>query len=558
MKPFIILASLSSAVIATGVVLAVLAKKKERRMKEALKEQEHRLYEEKVALLINMSHELRTPLTLIMAPLKRMLVGMDPQDKNHETLSRMYRQARRMKDLLNIALDLRKMEVGKSVMKMEKHNFNKWLSETTEDIVSEEMAEGIEIARDLDPAIQEVSFDKSKCDTIILNILINAIKHSQKGDTIRIRSRLTEENMVRVSVSDMGQGLGDVDPAGMFTQFYQSPTERYGSGIGLAYSKILVELHGGRIAAENNMDRGATFWWEIPVAPAFMDDASIPSKAYLNELMGYDPGDMADAPESEDFSTATMTLMLVDDNRDLLEFVREALCSEFSNIILAESGNKAMGIIAQDKLPDIIVSDINMPDGDGYRLCKRLKSDEKYSHIPIILLTARGEEQSQSDSYRMGADGYMAKPFEIDTLMEMVRGILRRRAEIRKKYLEFEDEGVIGYGSNEEAFILKFNRIIEENISNTELDQQFLCKELGISRALLYNKMKAITGAGAKEYITRIRLEKAKHLIETSNLTIAEISDKTGFASQSYFSTAFKAYTGKSPSRYKADVKRGC
>jgi signal transduction histidine kinase len=123
MKPFIILASLSSAVIATGVVLAVLAKKKERRMKEALKEQEHRLYEEKVALLINMSHELRTPLTLIMAPLKRMLVGMDPQDKNHETLSRMYRQARRMKDLLNIALDLRKMEVGKSVMKMEKHNF---------------------------------------------------------------------------------------------------------------------------------------------------------------------------------------------------------------------------------------------------------------------------------------------------------------------------------------------------------------------------------------------------------------------------------------------------
>lgn len=529
------------------------SRRKENELKIALKEQEQRLYEEKVALLINMSHELRTPLTLIMAPLKRMLGSMGAEHADFSILNRIYRQSRRMKDLLNMALDLRKMEVGKSSMKMENCNFNEWLTGVTQDIVTEGQAEGVAVIRELDPALTAVDFDKVKCETIMVNILMNAIKHSVKGDTITIRTKLTDEGMVRVSVSDQGTGLRDIDPAQMFTRFYQSNNEQYGSGIGLSYSKILVELHGGSIGAFDNPDRGATFWWEIPaVASAFV--SAIPSRAYLNEIMGYADGE-ASTPEEEYFNTAGMTLMLVDDNQDLLEFLREALSGEFTEILTATGGKKVMAMLAEGHVPDIIVSDINMPEGDGYTLCKTLKNSERYSHIPVVLLTARGEEESQSDSYRIGAEGYMAKPFEVDTLLELLRSILRRKAEIRKKYLDTNNEDAAAFTSKEEDFILRLNKLIGENIGNPDLDQQFICRELGVSRALLYNRMKAVTGAGAKEYITKIRLEKAKSLIESTDLTIAEISEMTGFSTQSYFSTAFKGYTGKTPSQYKAAAR---
>jgi AraC-like DNA-binding protein len=200
-----------------------------------------------------------------------------------------------------------------------------------------------------------------------------------------------------------------------------------------------------------------------------------------------------------------------------------------------------------------------MSDGNGYQLCKEIKSSEKYNHIPVILLTANGEEKSQSDSYRVGADAFLAKPFEIETLMEQMRGLLRKKEDIHKKYLDTGNKtGKHEYGSKDERFILQLNKIISDHLGDPELDQVMLCREMGMSRALLYNKMKAITGAGAKEYITRIRIEKAKSLIESTDLSIADISEMTGFSSQSYFSTAFKNYTGKTPTKYKQDIRTGC
>ena len=529
-----------------GTVPLLIAYRKANMLQLALKEQEQRVYEEKVQMLINVSHELRTPLTLIMAPLKRILNDKDASGKYSETLGRIYRQSRRMKDMLNIVLDLRKMEVGKNSLKIESINFNKWLESSIEDIIAEEHAEGIDIMLETDPAITEVDMDVRKCDTVLMNILINAIKHSAIGDTITIKTRLSGEGSVIVSVSDQGPGLRDADMSQLFTNFYQSSHEQYGSGIGLSYSKILIELMGGKIGAHDNEDKGATFWWEIPVTAEF---GVTPVKAYLNELLGYDPGEEIVVPETRSIDTSGMTLMLVDDNADLLDFLKESLHAEFREIILASSGNKAMKIIESGKVPDLIVSDVNMSDGDGYKLCKEIKDSEKFSHIPVVLLSAHRQEESQNESYKIGAEAFLPKPFEIDTLLELVRNILARKAEIKKMYLKADNEG--SYSSKEEGFILQLNRVIAEHMSDPELDQLVLCRELGMSRAALYNKMKAITGAGAKEYITRIRLEKAKALVETTGLSIVEISEMTGFTSQSYFSTAFKAYTGMTPSQYK-------
>lgn len=541
---------IGSIVILLGTTLVTFlmysSHKKANMLQLALKEQEQRVYEEKVQMLINVSHELRTPLTLIMAPLKRILNDKEASDKYSETLGRIYRQSRRMKDMLNMVLDLRKMEVGKNSLKIESINFNKWLESSIEDIIAEEHAEGIDIMLETDPAITEVDMDVRKCDTVLMNILINAIKHSAIGDTITIKTRLSGEGSVIVSVSDQGPGLGDTDMSELFTRFYQNSREQYGSGIGLSYSKILIELMGGKIGAQNNEDKGATFWWEIPVTAEF---GVTPVKAYLNELLGYNPGEEITVPETRSIDTSGMTLMLVDDNADLLDFLKESLQSEFREILLASSGNKAMKMLESGKVPDLIVSDVNMSDGDGYKLCKEIKDREKYSHIPVVLLSAHRQEESQNESYKIGAEAFLPKPFEIDTLLELVRNILARKAEIKKMYLKADNEG--SYGSKEEGFILQLNRVIAEHMSDPELDQLVLCRELGMSRAALYNKMKAITGAGAKEYITRIRLEKAKSLVETTGLSIVEISEMTGFTSQSYFSTAFKAYTGMTPSQYK-------
>ena len=540
-------------IISSSIVIGLMFRKTSR-LQLALKEQEQTIYEEKVRMLINISHELRTPLTLIMAPLKRLLGEADPQQPQTATLQRIYRQSKRMKILLDMVLDLRKFEEGKSGLKIEKTDFNQWLVNTIEDIIKEEDAEGILIDIDADVRVKDVEFDRRKCETILMNILMNAVKHSTKGCHIHIRTSLQENGNVRVSISDEGPGLGDIDKSKMFTRFYQSTNEQYGSGIGLSYSKILVELQGGQIGAENNPDKGATFWWEVPVTSG--GTSEIPSKAYLNEIMDDNSADVFTAPVSETTTTSSTRLMLVDDSQDLLDFLREALTGEFTEIITATSGNKALATLNNGKIPDIIVSDVNMPDGDGYRLCSALKDNEKYSHIPVVLLTARGDGQSQIDSYKAGADAFMAKPFEVDTLLELLKGMLRKKKEIKKKYLDNEGAPTSEYGSNEEGFIIRLNKIISDNLSNPDLDQILLCREMGLSRASLFNKMKSITGAGAKEYITRIRIEKAKSLMENTDMPIAEIAEKTGFASQSYFSTAFKNCTGLTPSQYKQQNKK--
>ena len=536
------------------LIIYSFRQRKEHQKQLAQTQQEQSIYEDKLGLLVNISHELRTPLTLVMAPLKRLLCNMTPSDDNFSTLTRIYRQSRRMKDLLNMVLDLRKMELGQSQFKIEGVNLNVWLLDTIEDFINEEHEEGISIKTELDQDAPLVELDRHKCETILTTLLINAIKHSEAGQTITLCTEYIEnEDIVKISVKDEGPGIKDLDPAKLFTQFYKNG--KYSSGIGLSYSKILVERLGGNIGAENNIDHGTTFWWTLPVHNITTEESSA-SKDFLNELA--DPGQDEDMEygEAMDSNTIKSRIMLVDDNQDLLDFLQESLNGYFKEIITATGGDMALHMISTGKQPDIIVSDVNMPEGDGYTLCRALKNNEKFSHIPIILLTALSNTKSQNDSYRAGADASLSKPFEIDTLMEMIKSQLRHKEDIRKRYLDNKGESEKShYSSDEEAFIIKFNKVIAENLGNPQLDQHLLCRELGISRAALFNKMKAITGAGAKEYITRIRIEKAKDLILTTKLPVADISEQIGFTSQSYFSTAFKAHTGLTPSQFKQQNK---
>ena len=531
-------------------------KRNEEKLKWAMKEHEKQTYEEKVRFLINISHELRTPLTLIHAPLNRILKSLSSEDPQYLPLKAIYRQAQRMKNLINMVLDVRKMEVGESKLLIQPHPLNHWIEHVSQDFISEGEAKNVRIRYQLDPQIETVSFDKDKCEIILSNLLINALKHSPQDTEITIVSELLPETgRVRISIIDQGCGLKQVDTHKLFTRFYQGTGEQSGTGIGLSYSKILVEQHGGSIGAQDNPESGAIFFFELPLKQESEEIICQP-KAYLNELMLSD--NLKQATDKETFDTTPYTILVVDDNPDMTDFLKKTLEESFKRVIIAADGVEALQLI-KSHIPDIIVSDVMMPRMNGYELCINIKEDITISHIPIILLTARDDKQSLISGYKNGADAYLTKPFEVEMLMEIISNRLKNREYIKKRYLH---TGIIPvpkettFSQVDESFLLKVNKTIQENLSNTNLDIQFICKEIGLSRTSLYTKLKALTGIGANDYINKFRIEKALTLIANTEMTFTEISEEVGFTSPSYFSTAFKQYTGETPTQYKEKTSK--
>lgn len=532
-------------------------KRNQEKLKWAMKEHEKQMYEEKVRFLINISHELRTPLTLIHAPLNQILKSLSSGDSQYLPLKAIYRQAQRMKNLINMVLDVRKMEVGESKLQIQPHPLNQWIEHVSQDFISEGEAKNVHIRYQLDPRIEKVSFDKDKCEIILSNLLINALKHSPQDTEITIASELLpEENRVRISVIDQGCGLKQVDTHKLFTRFYQGTGEQSGTGVGLSYSKILVELHGGSIGAQDNEETGASFFFELPLRQE-LEEIICEPKAYLNELMMDENSGLPSVKEV--FDTTPYTILVVDDNPDMTDFLKRTFEGYFKRIIIAGDGVEALQLV-RSHVPDIIVSDVMMPRMNGYELCKTIKEDIAISHIPVILLTAKDDKQSLISGYKNGADGYLSKPFEVEMLMELIRNRLKNREYTKKRYLNAgliptPEESTISL--TDETFLIKLNSIIQENIDNTNLGIQFICQEVGLGRSSLYNKLKALTGMGANEYISKLRIEKAITLISGTDMPFSEIAEKTGFTTPSYFSTTFKQYTGETPSQYKERKKKG-
>lgn len=550
---------LSCAILISAVIIETFRrtlKRNQEKLKWAMKEHEKQMYEEKVRFLINISHELRTPLTLIHAPLNQILKSLSPRDTQYLPLKAIYRQAQRMKNLINMVLDVRKMEVGESKLLIKPHPLNQWIEHVSQDFICEGEAKNIHIRYRLDPRIGEISFDKDKCEIILSNLLINALKHSPQDTEITISSELlTEEDRVRISIIDQGCGLKQADTHKLFTRFYQGMGEQSGTGIGLSYSKILVELHGGSIGAQDNQEAGATFFFELPLRQE-PEEITCRPKAYLNELM---IDDNSEQPSSKEvFDTTPYTILVVDDNSDMTDFLKKTLGDYFKRVITAGDGVEALQLV-RSYVPDIIVSDVMMPRMNGYEFCKIIKEDITISHIPVILLTARDDRQSQISGYKNGADGYLSKPFEVEMLMELIRNRLKNREYTKKRYqnaglLPTPEESTISL--TDETFLVKINSVIQENMDNTNLGIQFICKEAGLGRSSLYNKLKALTGMGANDYISKLRMEKAIALISNTDMPFSEIAEKTGYATSSYFSTAFKQYTGETPTQYKEKCKK--
>ena len=539
-------------------VITTIFRRKENKLKLELKEKEKTIYEEEVKFLININHELRTPLTLISGPLHRILQTSFLLPEISDTLQKVYRQAERMKKLLNMVLDLRKMEEGESSINIQPIKVNDWIESVVSDFSYQNDNTSPNVTTSLEQNIGSVNLDKEKCEIVLTNLLVNAIKHSHSTDKIRVTSEISADKMLTISVIDEGEGLRNIQIEKLFNRFYQGSNEIGGSGIGLSYSKMLVNLHHGSIGAFNNETKGATFYFKIPLNLEIGNSNSLLNSFTNEELLSNTTSVVQDTVnQTEDFETKHKSILIVDDNVELTAFLKDSFDDKFKSVHLAHNGKKAYEIIKKEDI-DIIVSDIMMPEMNGYELCQKVKSNMECSHIPIILLTAVGEERSRRQGYKMGADAYVDKPFVTETLYEIIKSKLKIREDIKRKYMRLSvlpEPQKDTFSQVDETFLMNLNKIVVDNISDVSLDIPFVCKEIGMSRASLYNKLKALTNMSCNEYINKIRMERAIMLVKTTTKSFVEIADETGFANSRYFSTTFKQNTGMTPTQYRKEYR---
>lgn len=535
------------------ITIRSIIKRKEFELTLQIKEHKQKSNEERIRFLINISHELRTPLTLICAPLKRLLntsSKIEPEVMTKQ-LTSVYNQACQMKNLINMVLDVNKVKEDKNILHKKPYLLNDWVKSVCEDFKNEFEAKQITLVYSLDNTIGMISFDKPKCEIVLSNLLMNALKFTFSDTRVTV-STLVIKDVVRITVKDQGIGLNNVDIRKLFTPFYQGNHEQPGSGIGLSYAKALVEIHGGKIGAFNNEDKGASFYFELPVNTEQEETSDMAIQLYDNE-------NCISIPEENVMTqilTENYTVLIVEDKQELRLFLKNELWG-FKAVYTAEDGINALDVI-RNKRPDIIVSDIMMSGMDGFELCKRIKQNIDTSHIPVILLTARTDSESTQTGYNQGADAYIGKPFELDLLISVIRNQLKNREIIKQKYMNlgYVAELRSSHQNNiDDEFLIKLSKVINENLNNPELNIDFLTDKMAMSRTSLYNKIKALTGIGANDYINRIRIEKAVQLLTDTQLSITEISEEVGFTYQRYFSTAFKQIKGVTPTQFRSDQK---
>ncbi|MDD3036913.1 hybrid sensor histidine kinase/response regulator transcription factor [Bacteroides sp.] len=533
-----------------GILYSFYRKKKIKQRREIMR-LKNKMYEEKINFLTNISHELRTPLTLICAPLKRILNQETKEGDVNKLLVSIYKQAHQMKGIIDMVLDVRKLEEGKEMLHILPHSLNEWVCSVGDKFTLEFESKGVKIEYALDENIKDVPFDKNKCEFVLSNFLMNALKFSESGTTTTIITSLSpEKDWVRVSVQDEGMGLILVDTNSLFSNFYQGSHEKGGSGIGLSYAKSLINHHKGRVGASNASGHGAIFYFELPLFTNAYGHL-VPTSAEI-------PGDvLTKETDSIDYTfLQKYSVIVVEDTADLRNYLKETLSNYFARVYVAKDGKDALEIIKQ-RLPDIIISDVMMPRLNGFELCREVKTNLDISHIPFILLTAYHNPQNMYTGYKTGADIFLPKPFEIDSLLALVNNQLKLREQIRTRYMDDKllSHKEMSFSNADEAFLLKLNTIIEENMSNPELDVSFMATNMCISRSLLFNKIKAITGMGIIDYVNKMRIDKSVVLLTTTSMNITEISEVVGFSSLRYFSKVFKAIKGEIPSTYRKQDK---
>ena len=507
------------------------------------KEKSEELIQTKLRFFTNIGHEFRTPLTLIMTPLST-LIHQSTNESLKQKLASIYRNTEDMLGLINQLLDFRKLEMGGEKLKLSCEDivkFTKYVYLSFNDIAKNK---SIQFTFESDIKQLFMVFDKDKIRKIINNLYSNALKFTEEGH-IDTTIRLVKEDLrefVRLDIADSGCGIPDREQQNIFERFYQSGNnnpEIIGSGIGLHLVKEYVELHGGKITVSSEIGKGSVFSVFIPT------DLQISNNETSNTLK--QPQDLPLQNNKQE----QKTLLIVEDNVELRNFLAEQLDNKF-NVLQAADGQQGIDIV-QKKFPDLIVSDLMMPVLNGLDLCQRLKTDIQTSHIPIILLTAQLSDEIKIESYKAGADSYIAKPFNFEVLLTRIEMLIEQQ-EKRKKLFHKTIEitpSTITTTSLDEELIKRALLAVEKNMDNSEYSVDDLSLELAISRRQLSRKLQSIIGLSPSEFICSVRLKRAAQLLKDSQYNVSEISDRVGFYTIQKFNRNFKDEFGITPTQYR-------
>ena len=511
----------------------------------------------------NISHEFRTPLTIILGSIEKIRkeLGDKLSDKDFNPLSR---NAARLLQLINQLLELSRIESGTVKLSVAENDIVKFLKRVA--ITFSSLAfqkkltlnfNGIPIESYQETDAVQIYYDKKKMETVFYNLLSNAIKFSPEGETINI-SINRENDHVIIVFTNTGIEIPKNDLDRIFDRFYQvdnTGTRNFeGTGIGLALVKEYVELHKGtiQVSSINNkvsftisLKTGKSHFTnnDLMISSTEDDIKDVPLYAQIPHQI--------DEKVSELHESDKTIILIVEDNFDLRTMIKEILCDNYS-VLEAENGVKGLEL-AEEHIPDLIISDIMMPQMDGYELSRRIKLNEKINHIPLILLTAKAATDDKLEGLETGADDYLIKPFNEEELKIRVRNLIKIRRQMREKYqaqmLVKPSEVVIP--SVQKQFLDKLINIIEANISDENFSVEILCDKIGISRAQLHRKVKAITNQSTSEFIRNLRLQRAAELLKQDAGNIAEITYLVGFGSQAYFTKLFQEMFGQTPLEYK-------
>ena len=506
----------------------------------------------KFRFFTNVSHELRTPLTLIISPLEGML--KETTDELQSTrLQLMYRNAQRLLHLVNQLLDFRKGEMSTHQLSLSEGDIISYVHSVCNSFLL--MADKKHIQFSFFSGIDTFSmaFDADKVGKIVMNLLSNAFKFTPEGGrvTVMIEHVTGTPDTLEIKIADTGIGISDVDKEHIFDRFYQADhkgvEETTGNGIGLSLVRDFVTLHEGEVKVFDNIGTGSVFVIQFPVK-------HVETQVQLPEETGMSVGYEEDREMKEEVREETgrkdsPLLLVVDDNEDFRIFMRYSLELQY-RVKLAVNGNEAWEMM-QEELPDLVISDVMMPQMDGNELCRLIKQDKRTAHIPVILLTARQNTEAKLEGLQTGADDYVTKPFNMTILVLRIRKLieLSRYHRVTQGMIDPAPSEIV-ITSLDEKLIEKAIKYVEDNMSRTELSVEELSRELGMSRVHLYKKLLQITGKTPIEFIRVIRLKRAAQLLRESQLHVSEVAFEVGFNNPKYFSRYFKDEFGVLPSVY--------
>lgn len=540
---------------------------RELQFKQKEKLQLEEFHQAKIRMFTNFSHELRTPLTLIIAPLQELVSMQEFSSSVRNKLTLIFSNAQRLLLLVNQLMDLRKNQEGKLKLNITKTDMNPFMQEIYYAFNHLAARKSIDFTFEKKEERLSAWFDKSIIEKVIFNLLSNAMKFTpDNGKVVFSLSRCTfadlspeqqtelkalpaDTKFACFSVADSGKGISEDEVKNIFAPFYQGEDnnkENVGTGIGLSLTRSIVHLHGGTITVSHNQPTGTIFEVYIPISSNAYDASQL-----VEEEDGQVVEDVIPSAHEMRFDIEKKwTVLLAEDNDEVRTYVKECL-EPYFYVLDVDNGKSALDL-ALEKYPDLILSDIMMPQMDGLELCSRVKQDLQLGHIPVVLMTAKSMVVHIKEGFSVGADDYIVKPFSMDVLICRINNLLESREKLKKLYgKKFSPEAMgIEIVSGDDRFTQNFFEIIEKNISNPELGVDLLSQELGLSRANLYRKLKAVTELSPTELIRNKRLEIAAKLLLESSYTVSEISVYTGFNSHAYFTNCFKSFYGYSPSEW--------